>query len=142
MARIMMSLSLVVASALVIGWLSLGERADRYPLLVDERGRVVDPYLQREAKNTITANAREIQICYNRLVTRRQDDPTVRVDGPLHLDWRVTARGRVEDLRVITSSFTDPVFQACVLETIAAWRFPPPGQSRYVEHTFTFAQQQ
>lgn len=134
---------LAISVALLAGLLFLrGDAAyNPYPLFIGEQGRLIDPYLQREVKNTIMANAGAIQTCYNTMIDKIGQNPSLRSDGRLHLDWRVSGRGKPHDVRVIYSELSDQAFQTCVIDTLYGWRFPPAGHSRYVEHTFTFARQ-
>ncbi|MBI2981898.1 MAG: AgmX/PglI C-terminal domain-containing protein [Deltaproteobacteria bacterium] len=110
---------------------------NHYPLFMDQRGGVVDPYLQREVKNTIMAHAGEIQGCYNQLL-ERSGDPA-KTEGTVHLDWMIDAKGNVQQTRVIYSQIPDNDFGTCIRTAIDHWRFPPPGTSRYAEHTFSFS---
>lgn len=115
--------------------------SNAYPISVDERGRVNDPYLQREVKNTITYNARSIQECYNSFIDRNKNNTSIKTDGSIHVDWMVSGNGRAYDARIVFSNFSDEELGKCVISNIDQWHFPPPGALRYAEHRFSFAKQ-
>jgi hypothetical protein len=139
-----LQIGLVITLTMVVLWSVVGREVsepNRYPLFTDERGRVIDPYLTREVKNTIRAHAGEIQACFNAFVAQVSGDVAVRTAGTIHLDWRITAKGHVTHARTIYAELTDPALQRCIVAALQSWHFPPPGHDRYAEHTFRFQQQ-
>lgn len=121
---------------------SSGEMTNNSPLFIDQRGRVIDPYLQREVKNTITYNAGKIQECYNAFMTRSKNDAEAKTGGVIHLDWMVGATGKAFDARVIFSNFADDGLKSCSVSAINDMHFPAPGQARYAEHRFNFSEKE
>ncbi len=109
-----------------------------HPLFLGERGKVVDPYINREVKNTMRANARDIQVCYNKFIARAEKNKDAITDGALHIDWLVSARGKASKGRVVSNQLADDKLKACVLSRVMSWSFPPSGEPRYCEHKFNF----
>ena len=138
-------LSIILLGTLVVlvaGLVVLGRERntdDRYPLFLDGQGKVVDPYLQREVKNTMTAHMGEIQKCYNQLLER--SGGSTKAEGTIHLDWMVDAKGKANQIRVIYSQIPDNGFIACIQTAIGRSQFPPPETPRYAEHKFSFSKQ-
>jgi|GEM_PF-1716432 len=113
-------------------------------LFVDDRGRPIDPYVVRQVKNTITANARDAQSCYNAFVEslgNKGEKTKALTDGEIHIDWTVLRSGTATQVRTVFSPFGNPAFEECLHKAIANWKFPPPDLDTYAEHRFRFALQ-
>ena len=115
------------------------------PLFVDDRGKVVDPYQNRQVKNTVTANSRDVQKCYNAYLEKMGDKVAkgeATGDGEVVLDWSVRSSGRAEQIRVVFSGFQNSDFENCLIRTIESWKFPrPPADEVYTDHHFRFSRE-
>lgn len=137
--------TLIILGTLVLGFVfisyqiqKLGDRIEgQNRPLVDNKGQVIYPYLQREVKNTITRNAADMQKCFNDHIA---GDPETTA-GKIHVEWQVLESGGADNARLISSGFPDEKFNACVLKAVETWDFPPPDRKTYVEHIFNFADQ-
>lgn len=105
-------------------------------------GRGTDPYISGPVKNTVVKRSSEILACYREYLERNKEntDPKFLKEGSATMDWQVDDDGEVMAPSVVRSSFTDNAFHSCMVNKIAAWRFPEPpfGTKKYVEHTFKF----
>lgn len=113
-------------------------------IFVDERGRPVDPYVNRQVKNTITANARDAQKCFNDYIEglgEKADRPDTLKAGEVHLDWTVKRSGKAQDARTVFSPFNHEGFEKCLKKAVESWDFPPPDLDTYAEHRFRFSMQ-
>lgn len=113
-------------------------------IFVDERGRPIDPYVSRQVKNTITANARDAQVCFNKYVEDMGDkieSGEAKGDGELHLDWTVKRSGLAVKVRTVFSQFQNEDFEECMQKAVSSWDFPPPDLDTYADHRFRFAMQ-
>jgi hypothetical protein len=105
-------------------------------LFIDSRGEVVDPYAKRQVKNTLTANARDIQSCFNSFVAK---NPASTGKGSVFLDWIVSPQGRASRVRVVSNELPDSSFESCLKSSIEGWDFPPSDETHYAEHRLSFS---
>ena len=110
--------------------------SDHYPLMITEKGKVVDPYLEREVKNTMTLNSAKMQACYNKYVERQKEKAT---SGKIHFDWFISKKGASSNIRIIYSTFADHLFSKCLSDVISEMSFPPSGMKRYSHHKLKFS---
>ncbi len=75
-----------------------------------------------------------IRGCYNRTLLRSPDD-----EGEIAVRFVISTRGNVSSAEVIASTVGDPGLEACVIERIGRWTFPPePGCETVVRYSFHF----
>jgi len=62
------------------------------------------------------------------------------VKGWFVAEWTVEASGQPQQLRVIRSTLSSPLIEACLLREIGQWHFPPPLKpGELVRHAFYFS---
>ena len=107
--------------------------------LPPEPGKKLPPepgYLsEREVHDVIKEHVREIQACYERLLSRDAG-----AQGELWFTWRISPKGRVTEAHVLDGSLREAEFSGCVQQIIEAMKFPRPrGGAFVVEYPFAFS---
>lgn len=104
----------------------------------DRSGKVVDPYIKDQVKNTITKKSGELLDCYRVYLDRT--NAKEKKEGKVTMDWQVDIDGTVISPEIVGSAIPDDAFAQCLVEKIKKWNFPSPpfNQKKYVEHTFNF----
>ena len=75
-----------------------------------------------------------IQFCYEKELQRFPH-----LAGTVKIDWNVNLDGRVEAVRVASSSMGNPGAEGCMVRQIKAWQFPKPnGIAAKVQFPFIF----
>lgn len=86
------------------------------------------PSIQRQMRRRVG----QLKRCYENMLKSHAS-----LSGRVVIAWRVNARGRVEDARVVESTLGAPEMEACLVRTIQRWRFTVEEPAS-VEQAFVF----
>jgi TonB family protein len=75
-----------------------------------------------------------IQFCYEKELQRFPH-----LAGTVKIDWKVNLDGRVETVKVASSSLGNPSAEGCMVRQVKQWQFPKPnGVAAMVQFPFIF----
>ena len=104
----------------------------------DKNGRIMDPYVEKEVKNTIIKNRKPLLACYQEYLKNADNNKR---NGQVKLDWHIDRKGGVVSPEIIFSQVGNDAFKECLKGVVSRWQFPEPpvNRKKYIEHTFNFS---
>ncbi len=82
----------------------------------------------------INAHLHEVSSCYERALLK-----TPGLAGKIVLEWQITTAGGVGAAKTKSSTMQSPAVEACILEALKGWRFPPAtGAGVIITYPFMF----
>lgn len=84
-------------------------------------------------RDVIRPRLNEVRVCYEQGLARR---PTLA--GRVDVRFVVAPSGAVQDSMLFRSSLGDPTVEACIVQTVRRWPFPPPEGGGTVVITYPF----
>ena len=100
-------------------------------------GAKVTGSLSREdVTRVVNEHSGQLSACYEKVLI---NDPGLA--GKITLDWTVKMDGLVKDVRVASSTLSNPKVAVCVVEAVKGWKFPKPvGGEALISYPFLFRQ--
>jgi TonB family protein len=100
------------------------------------------PYLESggcreeaEIARIVQGHRGAIRGCYNRSLLRKPDE-----EGEIGVRFVIEPAGRVVSAEILSRTFRDPDMEACILERMYEWKFPPEeGCETVVRYAFHFS---
>ncbi len=110
-----------------------GAKAREAQLSLDNGGAHVNGFLSKEQiDRVVRANQAAIKYCFE---VEMQRQP--KLEGAVHMNWRIDRDGRVSTVRVAKSTLNNPRVEGCMARQIKRWSFPKPDGGE-VEVTYPF----
>lgn len=93
----------------------------------------VSGYLSREqVDRVVRANQAAIKYCFESALQRAP-----KLNGAVHVQWRIDRQGRVASSRVAKSTLGDAGVEGCIVRQVKRWQFPTPDGGE-VDVTYPF----
>lgn len=93
----------------------------------------VSGYLSREqVDRVVRANQAAIKYCFENALQRAP-----KLNGAVHVQWRIDRQGRVSTSRVAKSTLGDAGVEGCIVRQVKRWQFPAPDGGE-VDVTYPF----
>ena len=98
-------------------------------------GAKVTGSLSREdVTRVVNEHSGQLSACYEKVLL---SDPGLA--GKITLDWTVKMDGLVKDVRVASSTLSNPKVAVCVVDAVKGWKFPKPvGGEALISYPFLF----
>ncbi|MFN8943451.1 MAG: AgmX/PglI C-terminal domain-containing protein, partial [Pseudobdellovibrionaceae bacterium] len=76
--------------------------------------------------------------CYNRVLNKMNKSQQRAFSGKIVIGWDIVARGRAENVKVVSSDFDNSEFHSCVMNRIGSFTYPVPPEGLRAGITFPF----
>ena len=95
--------------------------------------------LRETIPQVIEKNAGVLRACYIQALDRNKNS-----SGRIVTEWMLTDQGLATELKIISSDFNDPKFDACIIEVLASIQFPKerPGKTVKIQYPLVFRRAQ
>jgi hypothetical protein len=101
---------------------------------VTKQAKVSGRLSREQVSSVVSKHLQKVQSCYERALVRDNS-----LSGRIVFDWVVTDSGGVRDVRVRSSTLSDPAVATCIRNEVAGWAFPQPdGGEVTISYPFLF----
>ncbi len=96
--------------------------------------KVTGSLSREDVSRVVNEHSNQLIACYEKVLIQ---DPGLA--GKITLDWTVKMDGLVKDVRVASSTLSNPKVAVCVVDAVKGWKFPNPvGGEALISYPFLF----
>jgi pSer/pThr/pTyr-binding forkhead associated (FHA) protein len=96
--------------------------------------KVTGSLSREDVSRVVNEHSNQLIACYEKVLIT---DPGLA--GKITLDWTVKMDGLVKDVRVASSTLSNPKVAVCVVDAVKGWKFPKPvGGEALISYPFLF----
>jgi hypothetical protein len=96
--------------------------------------KVTGSLSREDVSRVVNEHSNQLIACYEKVLIQ---DPGLA--GKITLDWTVKLDGMVKDVRVASSTLSNPKVAVCVVDAVKGWKFPQPsGGEALISYPFLF----
>jgi hypothetical protein len=96
--------------------------------------KVTGSLSREDVTRVVNEHSNQLSACYEKVLLQ---DPGLA--GKITLDWTVKLDGLVKDVRVASSTLSNPKVAVCVVDAVKGWKFPKPvGGEALISYPFLF----
>ena len=96
--------------------------------------KVTGSLSREDVSRVVNEHSNQLIACYEKVLIA---DPGLA--GKITLDWTVKMDGLVKDVRVASSTLSNPKVAVCVVDAVKGWKFPKPvGGEALISYPFLF----
>jgi predicted component of type VI protein secretion system len=101
---------------------------------LNSSAKVTGSLSREDVSRVVNEHSNQLTACYEKVL---MTDPGLA--GKITLDWTVKMDGLVKDVRVASSTLSNPKVAVCVVEAVKGWKFPKPvGGEALISYPFLF----
>jgi len=101
---------------------------------LNSSAKITGSLSREDVSRVVNEHSNQLTACYEKVL---MTDPGLA--GKITLDWTVKIDGLVKDVRVASSTLSNPKVAVCVVEAVKGWKFPKPvGGEALISYPFLF----
>jgi Ca-activated chloride channel family protein len=114
-----------------------GTLSDRAPSVAGSLPTTLGSIAPEVIRRVVRTHAAQIRSCYERVLARVPG-----LAGKVVVKWTIDGQGHVVDATIAQTQLKNAEVEACLLQTVRTWRFPPPAGTQRVTVNYPFVFQQ